>query len=944
MAAKFPITALNGGEIDPMMWGRSDFIKYRSCHRTLDNYIVEPQGAIKRRTGTTIKSRIGDLGTFVDAKIQEWAISITDYFQMIFVNSEIQFFNPNGVKVFTLAIPYSPSDFDELYFRQTQDFMFVTHPDYAVRIITRTAQFTWELTEAIINGGPYGTINGDTLSTVSVALNTSPFVTVTASDPIFASTDIGRQFRTSHPDPINDSDTYGSVTQTSTPLPATGLTVTMTTGGTWTGTISLELSLDNQATWQSIGSVTSKNNLNNVVVEEIIQYGAFVRISYVGTSGSINWTLETSGILYNNYVITGYTSDTIVTAEVVAGFFEVLTNSWEWGLGAFSETTGYPTCSEIFDERLLLSGVEAYPSEVYTSEIGFWENFQSGFFATSPFKFTMLDDIRNRARWFAIDQQLVIGTDNAPFSIGSRNNAQAISVSNILVQKQPQVGTDPVQPIRADDTTYFIEAGGKRIRDFSYFFDRDRYVSKDMSILAPHLTKNAKIVKIAFTLTPDRVIYMLLDSGLLLSFTTEPAQNVNAWSKHPLYKNTVTENPESKQWIPEVIGTVIDINSILTPDGNVLGMIIERQDGIYYETSESSDECIDALTVFDNITVNDCLALPGREDFTYWNSIFIEKEVPYSGLGSFLRLDIDTIENLIVKYDGVEITLGTSGKPEDYAQVRDNKLYWLPNAPDETLITVFNFITPVDPADYYVTKAEDTMVVQIKALSPIFSTVIKSTGTPLILDTEYFEMSNDQYLLIDPKTTDTVDITVDVELVVETALLNDDGNPVLSPDDGEILVETAGTSGALPVDEYDVFNPRILISIFTDPTPTAYFGLKILSLAELVDQYNAPEIGGGLGGTRNVKEIDVFVVDSVAFDITGNANDGTNTSWQAGKFVAQEPITDQKVPLFTGKIKVHTKGGYTSEANVGIRSDSPYCHIISQIAPIGVKTSDRSTK
>ena len=62
-----------------------------------------------------------------------------------------------------------------------------------------------------------------------------------------------------------------------------------------------------------------------------------------------------------------------------------------------------------------------------------------------------------------------------------------------------------------------------------------------------------------------------------------------------------------------VIGEVLDLDSILTVDGDVLGLIVKRQDGIYYETISQTNDCIDAQTIFEGITNTDVLALPGNE-------------------------------------------------------------------------------------------------------------------------------------------------------------------------------------------------------------------------------------------------------------------------------------------------------------------------------------------
>ena len=50
---------------------------------------------------------------------------------------------------------------------------------------------------------------------------------------------------------------------------------------------------------------------------------------------------------------------------------------------------------------------------------------------------------------------------------------------------------------------------------------------------------------------------------------------------------------------------------------------------------------------------------------------------------------------------------------------------------------------------------------------------------------------------------------------------------------------------------------------------------------------------------------------------------------------------DVKIPPFTGLIRINTPQGYADEANIGIRSDSPYCLVVAQIAPIGKDVSQK---
>ena len=939
MATKNPIVTFNGGEVSPLLWGRSDQNKYRSWQKQCDNFIVEPQGALKRRQGTVIQSRIGDLDNFVDSIIEPWLIDRDNYFQMVFVNQEIRFFNPNGIQVFTLPIPYSPSDFDELYFRQVYRQMYVCHPSYPVKIIERTDQFVWEISDAVINGGPFASDNFDTNSTITIIDSGGGNASITSIDPIFEPTDVGRLIRAVHPNPIVASGNYSS-NSASSPLKVGGLIVTMRSGGTWTGTLNLELSLDDGATWQTIGSISSKNNYNGEIIRDIVDFNAQVRVrttDYV--SGVIDWTLDTEGTFYNTYRITNYINANQVDVELVNAY-EITPDyeTWEWALGAFSETTGYPTCCEIFDERLFLAGVESYPADFYVSQTDVWENFLSGTLATSPFRFTLNSDVRNRTRWFLADQQLVAGTDNAEFTIGSRNSGQGISIENVTVSNQKQYGSEPIQPIRADSTSYFVEAGARRVRNLAYLFDTDSYMSDDMSILAPHLTKDNKITKIAHTRTPDKIVWCVRDDGLLLSFTTEQEQNVGAWAKHPLYRDNGGDVETVNDWEVETIGRVLDIDSVLTREGDILGLIIQRQDGVYYETLSPQGDCLDAVVVFEGITDEDVLALPGDEGFELFDQAFINTDIPFSGKGAFIRLDVP-VNDLVIKYDGTILNLGV-----EYAQVREDLLYWVPLATDLNLIEVLDFTTPLTAGvDYYEVLSDDTFVVEVKPLDPdnISEYEILNSGLPYQINVDYFAMSGAlQFLIIDPGTTNPEDITINIVLVDFVNLKNDDDDPVLNDDDANILVNVGGVNEPLSEDQYSVFTPRFLISIYPTQITTAYFGLRIYSQATLVDMYNTPGIGGGLGHNKRETSAAVLVVDSVNFQYSSNVMSPYD-NWQVADFQQKNVQMDVKIPPFTGLIRINTPQGYADEANIGIRSDSPYCLVVAQIAPIGKDVSQK---
>jgi len=126
MSSKIPIVKFNTGEISPELWWRSDIDKYMGSSRRLENFIVQPQGSIKRRFGTRVISRLGDKGQFADARIIPWVINREDYFQLVFTpDGTLAVYSRLGVLVESLTHPYSAAELSKIDAQQVFDVMYI---------------------------------------------------------------------------------------------------------------------------------------------------------------------------------------------------------------------------------------------------------------------------------------------------------------------------------------------------------------------------------------------------------------------------------------------------------------------------------------------------------------------------------------------------------------------------------------------------------------------------------------------------------------------------------------------------------------------------------------------------------------------------------------------------------------------------------------------------
>lgn len=90
-------------------------------------------------------------------------------------------------EVYEIACPYLEADLPSLSFVQSADVLFIVHPSYCPRQLTRTSHTSWTISRTAFVDGPY--LEEDTTGKTMTLSATSGSVTVTASAATFAATD-----------------------------------------------------------------------------------------------------------------------------------------------------------------------------------------------------------------------------------------------------------------------------------------------------------------------------------------------------------------------------------------------------------------------------------------------------------------------------------------------------------------------------------------------------------------------------------------------------------------------------------------------------------------------------------------------------------------------------------------------------------------------------------
>lgn len=134
-----------GGEIAPSLYGRLDDTQVAVGASHLSNFIVQPSGALKKRSGFKFMRSLGSgrfrLIPFRFASDQTLVLIFGN--NVMYIASQGQFVM-NGSSPYTVSTPYSESEAWELEYSQNADVVTLTSPNVAPYELRRYGATNWE--------------------------------------------------------------------------------------------------------------------------------------------------------------------------------------------------------------------------------------------------------------------------------------------------------------------------------------------------------------------------------------------------------------------------------------------------------------------------------------------------------------------------------------------------------------------------------------------------------------------------------------------------------------------------------------------------------------------------------------------------------------------------------------------------------------------------------
>jgi len=482
------INSFVSGEFSAKLDGRTDFEKYSSGCKTLQNMLVHPQGAAARRVGTQFISSVKTAAN--KTRLIPFEFSTTQTYILEFGNQYIRFYKDKGQilssgSAYEISTPYLTAELFDIKFAQSADVMYLVHPNHEAMKLSRTDHTAWSLAQVEFTDGPYLPIN----------------TTATTLTPAQAAT-------------------------------GTGVNITAS-------------------------AVTGING------------GAGFQTTDVGRIISFN-----SG----KAKITARTNTTVVVCTITTAFTNTDAKD-DWKLGAFSDTTGHPSCVSFFEQRLVFAGTTDEPQTIFFSKSGDYENMTTGTNADDAMVYTIASNQVNKIRYLKAVRTLLIGTTGGEFSVTADGTDAAVTPTNVTIKRQSSFGAANVDAQPAGNAVLFLQRAKRKIRELAYNYDSDGYVAPDLTILNETVTKSG-ITEMAYQQAPDSILWCVRNDGVFSGLTYQRTDNVVAWHRHILGgKSDTTKNIIQQQISFTANTTVVNgTNNTITLSSHGLA----TNDPIYY--------------------------------------------------------------------------------------------------------------------------------------------------------------------------------------------------------------------------------------------------------------------------------------------------------------------------------------------------------------------------
>tara|TARA_R110000764_G_C11029370_1_gene385292 strand:- start:7348 stop:10386 length:3039 start_codon:yes stop_codon:yes gene_type:complete len=234
-----------------------------------------------------------------------------------------------------------------------------------------------------------------------------------------------------------------------------------------------------------------------------------------------------------------------------------------------------PSTVGFFQQRRVFANSNDYPNRFWMSQLGHFDNFSSSRPPLSDDAITQSISARriNEIQHIVPLSDLVFLTSGGEYRVQA-GEGLVITPTTISISPQSYYGSTFLRPIVAGDVALYISPG-EFVRDLGFQINSNKFVGRDISVLARHLFDRRTIVDWDYAPAPNALGFLVMSDGDGLFLTYQPDQDIYAWTRSTTrghYKSTCVVREAEADIIYAIVERVIDGFTV-----NMLERMQERQ-------------------------------------------------------------------------------------------------------------------------------------------------------------------------------------------------------------------------------------------------------------------------------------------------------------------------------------------------------------------------------
>lgn len=539
--------AFTTGEVSPDVSSRFDLEQYKSALLEAENVVIRPYGAVAKRQGSQYVGQVkySDKPT----RLFEFTTNTNNSFMLEFGDKYIRVWNYGVYTGIEVTAPFTSDILFDLNCSQSGDVMFICSGKYPIQTLSRYSDTDWRLEAYKLTEQPYDTINTDVNSTVTVTSDT-----IRSSKDLFNADMVGMVMQLGYFVSAVHTKNTGVVVEKKEKRSFMGgvhkwneynninynvesystdqdLAWKFTTHGTWTGTVKLQITTNNGATWKDYRTYSSNNNYN-VTDAGKIEPNAKLRIQSDIKSGECN--VDLSILPYTTWGIIEFkefVDSKTMKINILNGIVENEATS-KWKMGSWGRSNGYPKLCTFYQDRFVVAATNKNPNYIWMSRTGDYPNF-----GVEKVEGTITDDssitlpVINR-KMYEI-RHLVPANDLIILTSGNEwivSGDKTITPTNCNLKTQTQRGALSCEPQFIGNRCVFVQERGGTVRDMGYSYESDNYTGQDLTLFVKTRVRGYLTITSAYAQDPDSIIYYIRNDGEINCLTYIPEQKVYGWS------------------------------------------------------------------------------------------------------------------------------------------------------------------------------------------------------------------------------------------------------------------------------------------------------------------------------------------------------------------------------------------------------------------------------